>query len=227
MSKIPDFKSKVFLFDIDGTLIDTRGAGLAALNEATQAVFGQPGPPLDLAGATDLGILEHLHEHFETEFTPEKAEQYFEIYISRLRWNLTQGNYRAATLDGAEEMISTLAGRSEVMGLLTGNTQMGAHVKMRHFKLDGHFPFGAYGSDHADRNELGAIALKRANQHAGENFAPGEVLVIGDTPKDISCAKALGAKCLAVATGKFSADDLKLSGADHVVESLTHALHWI
>ena len=106
------------------------------------------------------------------------------------------------------------------VGLLTGNIAAGAAAKMRHFGLDRHFAFGAYGCDHADRNRLGPVALERAERHAGRSFTAEETLVIGDTPKDIDCARAMGARCLAVATGRFSADDLRDAGATRVVASL-------
>jgi phosphoglycolate phosphatase-like HAD superfamily hydrolase len=97
---------------------------------------------------------------------------------------------------------------------------------MRHFGLAAYFPFGAYGCDHADRNRLGPIALERAAAHAGRNFTAAETLVIGDTPKDIACAHAIGARCLAVATGQFSAAQLAAHGANQVVETLGQPIHW-
>ena len=98
---------------------------------------------------------------------------------------------------------------------------------MRHFGLASHFAFGAYGCDHADRNRLGPIALERAALHAGRDFTAAETWVIGDTPKDIACAHAIGARCLAVATGSFSAAALEAHGADLVVESLDRAVELI
>ena len=218
----------LYLFDIDGTLVDTGGAGMAALNEATREVFGQDGPPLDLAGSTDLGIIANIHAHFGIEPTAERIAAYFEIYHSRLEWNLAQGGFPGRVLGGVTALLDELANRSgATVGLLTGNTAGGAARKMRHFGLSSHFQFGAYGCDHADRNLLGPVALKRAAVHAGRNFTAEETLVIGDTPKDVACAHAMGARCLAVATGQFSAEALRAHGADHVVESLDQALGWI
>jgi phosphoglycolate phosphatase-like HAD superfamily hydrolase len=118
-------------------------------------------------------------------------------------------------------LLERLAGDGSVaVGLLTGNIAGGAQAKMRHFGLDHHFPFGAFGDDHHDRNELGPVALERASGHAGRSFSPRETLVIGDTPEDIRCAQAMGARCLAVATGSFSAAQLREHGAEIVVESL-------
>ena len=218
----------LYLFDIDGTLVDTGGAGMSALNEATREVFGHEGPELDLAGSTDLGIIANIHSHFEIEPTQERIAAYFEIYHARLEWNLAHGGFPGRVFDGVVEILSELeTRRSTTLGLLTGNTAGGAARKMHHFGLAGYFPFGAYGSDHADRNLLGPVALERAVAHAGRRFTPAETLVIGDTPKDIACAHAIGAKCLAVSTGRFSAAELRTYGADHVVESLDQALGWI
>ena len=217
----------LYLFDIDGTLVDTGGAGMAALKEATREVFGDDGPPLDLAGSTDLGIVANIHAHFEIAPTRERINAYFEVYHGRLEWNLSHGGFPGRVLHGVPEL---LAGLSEhpgaTIGLLTGNMAGGAAAKMRHFGLTSHFPFGAYGCDHADRNRLGPIALERAARHAGRNFTAAETWVIGDTPKDIACAHAIGARCLAVATGQFSATQLADHGADQVVETLGQAISW-
>ncbi|MEO5714097.1 MAG: HAD family hydrolase [Luteolibacter sp.] len=218
----------LYLFDIDGTLVDTGGAGMKALQEATREVFGHDGPPLDLAGSTDLGIIANIHAHFAIEPTPDRIAVYFEVYQDRLDWNLTHGNFPGRVYDGVSPLLEELSKRPQVtMGLLTGNTAGGAASKMRHFGLAAYFPFGAYGCDHADRNKLGPIALERAAAHAGRTFTADETLVIGDTPKDIACAHAIGAKCLAVSTGQFTAAALEAHGADHVVESLDQALEWI
>ncbi len=215
----------LYLFDIDGTLVDTGGAGMAALKEATREVFGHDGPPLDLAGSTDLGIVAKIHAHFEIEPTPERIDAYFSVYLGRLDWNLAHGGFDGRVLSGVRELLAELAHRPEAtVGLLTGNTAGGAAAKMRHFELDHHFPFGAYGCDHADRNRLGPIALERAALHTGNSFTAEQTWVIGDTPKDIACAHAIGARCLAVATGQFTAGELKSYGADLVVATLDFAI---
>lgn len=215
----------LYLFDIDGTLVDTGGAGMAALEEATREIFGAAGPPLDLAGATDLGIVIGIHEHFSLEPTPERINAYLTVYQQRLDWNLAHGGFPGRVLDGVGDLLGELAARDHAtVGLLTGNIAGGAASKVRHFGLASYFAFGAYGCDHADRNRLGPIALERAAAHAGRRFSPEETWVIGDTPKDIACAKAIGARCLAVATGRFPTEELAAHGADMVVETLEHAL---
>lgn len=218
----------LYLFDIDGTLVDTGGAGMAALIEATQLVFGTDGPALDLAGSTDLGIVIGIHRHFGVEPTPERVEHYLSIYQERLDWNLAHGGFPGRVLDGVLGLLEELAARPDAtLGLLTGNTAGGAASKVRHFGLADRFPFGAFGCDHHDRNRLGPIALRRAARHAGRDFSAEETWIIGDTPKDIACARAIGARCLAVATGTFSAGQLEEHGADRVVETLEQAMGWI
>lgn len=211
----------LLLFDIDGTLVDTGGKGMNALQKAVLEVFGGQGPALDLAGSTDLGIVSNLYLHFEVEPTEERTHCFFEIYHQYLVESLESGPGEGRVLDGVFDLLEDLAlYRHAQLGLLTGNTQWGAEIKLRHYGLHHHFPFGAFGSDRADRNLLGSIALERARAVTGKVFSPGQTLVIGDTPKDIACAHAMGARCLAVATGCFSAEQLQQAGADWVLGSL-------
>jgi phosphoglycolate phosphatase-like HAD superfamily hydrolase len=215
----------LYLFDIDGTLVDTGGAGMAALKQATREVFGDEGPELDLAGATDRGIVGSIHRHYGVEFTDEAFENYLTVYHERLAQNLARGEFAGRVIDGVSPLLRHLeADDSSALGLLTGNTAQGAGIKVRHFGLADYFAFGAYGCDHADRNLLGPIALQRAEKHTGKSFTADETWVIGDTPKDIACAKAIGARCLAVATGSFSISQLQSHGAELVVASLEEAI---
>jgi phosphoglycolate phosphatase-like HAD superfamily hydrolase len=152
-------------------------------------------------------------------------DAFFEVYHQRLSWNLAHGNFPGRVIEGVVEVLEALATRSDAaLGLLTGNTAAGSAAKMLHFNLAQHFPIGAYGSDHADRNRLGPIALDRAAAHFGRGFTAAETWIIGDTPKDIACAHAIGARCLAVATGQFTVESLKAHGADQVVARLDQAL---
>lgn len=215
----------LYLFDIDGTLVDTGGAGMAALKQATREVFGDDGPELDLAGATDRGIVDGIHRHYGVEFTDEGFANYLSVYHERLVANLARGEFGGRVIDGVFPLLDHLsASESSTLGLLTGNTAQGAGIKVRHFGLADYFAFGAYGCDHADRNRLGPIALQRAEAHAGKAFSAKETWIIGDTPKDIVCAKVIGARCLAVATGSFSIEQLQSHGADLVVASLDEAI---
>jgi phosphoglycolate phosphatase-like HAD superfamily hydrolase len=213
--------AKLWLFDIDGTLVDTGGAGMRSLQEATIERFGDHGPELDLAGSTDLGVVAGIFRHFDRPLTEGETEAFFTSYLRRLEWNLAHGGFPGRVLPGAEELLEDLRSLPGVaVGLLTGNLAAGAAAKMRHFGLDRHFPFGAYGCDHADRNLLGPVALERAARHVGRGFSPVEALVIGDTPKDIACAQALGSPSVAVATGSFSQAQLQAAGASRVVATL-------
>lgn len=211
----------LWLFDIDGTLVDTGGAGMRALQEAAEEMLGGEGPELDLAGSTDLGVVAGMFEHFGKACGPVETEAFFACYLRRLDWNLAHGGFSGRVLPGVSDLLDELAGLPGIaVGLLTGNIAGGAAAKMRHFGLDRHFGFGAYGCDHADRNLLGPVALERAARHAGRAFLPEETVVIGDTPKDIACARALGAPCVAVATGRFTVEELRSAGADRVVATL-------
>lgn len=211
----------LFLFDIDGTLLDTGGKGMSALRRTANEIFGGEGPQLDLAGSTDLGILENLYIHFGISPTDEQTHAFFEAYHRHLEASLEADSTDGRVLEGVIELLEHLATAGHAqLALLTGNTSHGARIKLRHYGLDHHFNFGAYGSDKSDRNLLGMIALERALAFTGRSYHPDHTLVIGDTPKDIACAHAIGARCLAVATGRFDAAELEMEGADWVLGSL-------
>jgi len=211
----------LLLFDIDGTLVDTGGKGMSALRKTAVEVFGGDGPQLDLAGSTDLGILESLYVHFGIDPSDEQTHAFFEAYHRHLEASLETDPTDGRVLEGVIELLEHLATAEHAqLALLTGNTSLGAQIKLRHYGLNHHFAFGAYGSDRSDRNLLGTIALERALAFTGRAYMPGRTLVIGDTPKDIACAHAIGARCFAVATGRFSTDELEAAGADWVLGSL-------
>jgi phosphoglycolate phosphatase-like HAD superfamily hydrolase len=134
--------------------------------------------------------------------------------------NLDDAKYGGHLLEGVSSLLASLEEGGHSLGLLTGNIDRGAMIKVAHYGIAEHFQFGAYGDDHWDRNKLGPIALERAIKATGRQFTPEETLVIGDTPKDVACAHAFGAKCVAVATGNFNEDQLVACGADRVVSDL-------
>jgi phosphoglycolate phosphatase-like HAD superfamily hydrolase len=211
----------LLLFDIDGTLVDTGGKGMSALRKTAAEVFGGDGPPVDLAGSTDVGIIENLYGPFALEATDEQTHQFFEAYHRHLETSLKSNPAEGRVLDGVVELLEELAETDHAqLGLLTGNTSLGAAIKLQYYGLDKHFEFGAYGSDRADRNLLGHLALERALAFTGRKYSAENTLIIGDTPKDIACAHAIGARCLAVATGSFNAEQLEAAGADWVLGSL-------
>ncbi|MCU0797021.1 MAG: HAD hydrolase-like protein [Akkermansiaceae bacterium] len=217
-------RASLWLFDIDGTLLDTAGAGMSALREAAAESFGADAPPLDLAGATDLGVVAEIFGHHGVEATDKEIERFFEIYLGRLEKNLRDDRFQPRLLPGVVELLDHLEERGVTVGLLTGNLEAGARLKVRRFGIEHHFPFGAYGGEHADRNRLGPLAWQRAELHAGRSFDTGEILVIGDTPKDIACAAAIGARCLAVATGHCGVGEL--AAAHRVVGNLADPAGW-
>ncbi|MDP0491624.1 MAG: HAD family hydrolase [Verrucomicrobiota bacterium JB023] len=213
-------KNSLWLFDIDGTLVDTGGAGMSALVDATREVFGSDGPELDLAGATDSGLLIGIYRAFERDADDETTALFYERYLEHLEQNLADPCFGGRPLEGATSLLAEMEEAGYHKGLLTGNIAAGAEAKMRAYGMAHHFRFGAFGDDHHERDRLGPIALERAEREFGKAFAAKDVFVIGDTPKDIRCAKAIDAKSVAVATGRFTFDELKQAGADLVLESL-------
>ncbi|NWK57173.1 HAD family hydrolase [Verrucomicrobiaceae bacterium N1E253] len=207
--------SRLLLFDIDCTLIDTGGAGMAALKQAACELFGADGPELDLAGSTDAGIVMGMLDHFSRDLA---HETFYEVYLNYLSPNLAQ--FTGSVLPGVVPLLDSLVREDVAVGLLTGNIAEGAWEKLRHYGLHDYFAFGAFGDDHHDRNRLGPVALERASAHYGNEFSAEKTVVIGDTPKDIACGKAIGAVTLAVATGGFSSEQLELYQPDHLFEDL-------
>jgi len=225
--KIP---RKLFLFDIDGTLLDTGGAGLVSLRDGFHAAFPEhrerPFPPLELGGATDGGVAMHLFEHFGLPDTTEHRESFFGHYTVKLAGHLAsfaeQG--RGRLLPGVENLLATFEEHGHHrLAVLTGNLREGASIKLRHFRIDRHFSTGAFGDDHHDRNELGPIARRRARETFGEDFAPADIAVIGDTLRDIACARAFGAKAVVVATGATSREQLAAAAPDLLLDDFSDA----
>ena len=214
------------LFDVDGTLLrcgpQIRRLFGAALNE----VFGPAGglDDYDFAGKTDRRIV------FDLATRAGRRADEVAAALPRMRAayvrNLEQGldPRQMSVMPGVAALLARLAARPGVaVGLLTGNFERGAYVKLGRVGLDRHFRFGAFGDDVIDRNELPPIALARAAAVAGRTFAPAEALIVGDTPLDVACARAHGVPVLAVATGFTPADRLRAAGADWVVPDLEAA----
>lgn len=212
----------VLLFDIDGTLIHTGGAGMAALKEAFRQEFGVAEPAeVPVSGRTDRGIARNLFRAHDVADSEENWSRFRDRYLWHLEAQLPQRTGRI--LPGVTELLQALTGRSQVLvGLLTGNVRAGARLKLTHFSLMHHFGFGGFGDHHADRDKVAGEALAEGMRHWGEKPFPAErVWVIGDTPLDISCARAIGARVMAVATGSFPRDVLAEFHPDVVLDSLT------
>ena len=204
---------RLFLFDIDGTLVTARGAGRTAFNRALLEVFGTVGPAeagYDFRGRTDLRILHDLMgaAGFSSEHIAARAEACFAAYVRELEAVIGDGR-RVEILPGVPALVRALAARDDaVVGLLTGNVEAGARIKLAPTGLWPLFQVGAYGSDDIDRRRLPAIACQRARVVARREFPFDRVTIIGDTPLDVDCARACGAVAVAVATGNHPHDEL-------------------
>jgi len=216
---------KLILFDIDGTLLSASGAGRRALGRALLDVYGTAGPidRYDFHGGTDPQIIRDL---LGTAGLPAaeiaaREGRLFARYIECLESEVGDGA-RVTLYPGAAALVETLAGAETcLVGLLTGNIEAGARIKLRSTGLWPRFRLGAYGSDDADRTRLPAVAARRAEVLVGRIFRGTDIVVIGDTPRDIGCARAFGAACVAVATGRHSVGDLAAHRPDHVFTDLT------
>lgn len=199
----------LLLWDIDGTLLSSGGAGMRALQTAFQKEFVSNGllDDIEFAGRTDRWIMRRIFEKFALEATEANFVRLTEAYLQNLSSALASGPARV--LPGVHEMLEAAASRPRVaQGLLTGNIRRGAAVKLGFHGLWEKFHFGAFGDDSELRDELGPHAMRRARERHGFDFPPGKVWIIGDTPHDIACARVIGANSLAVATGGYTAEAL-------------------
>ena len=215
--------ARLLLFDIDGTLIESNGAGGAAILDAAEEHFGiqrEHLPALQLAGSTDPAIAMDVFGHLSRQHTPEEIATFLDRYLSHLQRRLQAADFSGYTLPGVVELLEALRNEREAhVGLLTGNVRRGAVIKLTRHGIYEHFADGGFGSDHYDRNQLGPVALKRMQDATGTTYDITDVIVIGDTPKDIRCAAAFGARCLAVATGQYSHAELSALKPWRCVES--------
>jgi phosphoglycolate phosphatase-like HAD superfamily hydrolase len=211
---------KLVLFDVDGTLLTASGAGRRALDRALRDVYGTAGPidAYDFRGGTDPQIVWDLMRLAGLEDTAIGAGEpaLYRRYATLLEAEVGDGR-AVSVYPGIRELVETLGARADaVVGLLTGNIEAGARIKLRPTGLLPYFRLGAYGSDHGDRTRLPTVAAGRAEALVGRAFGGVDTVVIGDTPRDIGCARAFGARAIAVATGWHSVDDLAVHRPDHV-----------
>jgi phosphoglycolate phosphatase len=215
---------KLVLFDIDGTLVLTGGAGLRAMNRACAELVGHADAlsGIPVAGRTDRIILSDVLQRSGRELDEEMLVYLRDRYVDNLREEIQHdGRGVKAVMPGIRELLDTLDDRHDVfMGLLTGNFEAGAKIKLEHFGLWRYFQCGAFADDAADRNALVPFALERARGCGLPDLAAEHILVVGDTPHDIACAHAVSAIGVGVATGGFTVDELRDAGADVVFEDL-------
>lgn len=217
----------VFLFDIDGTLIDGGGAGQTAMEASLAAEFGasRPVDGISTAGRTDRAIAMDLFQFHGIDFNDAHWDRYLTSYF-RLLPDALQTS-RGGILPGVQGLLQQLTPRDDVeLGLLTGNFATGAQLKLKHFDLHHHFDFGGYGDHHLDRDDVARDAL-RVVQSRLPQVTTDRIWVIGDTPSDIRCARAIGAKVVAVATGIFAATELEPHRPDVLLNDLTEAERWL
>jgi phosphoglycolate phosphatase-like HAD superfamily hydrolase len=213
----------IVLFDIDGTLLASGGAGKLALETAFTEDFGiKLRHQVPYSGRTDRAIVRELFESHDLEETPASLEKLLAGYLQRLPDCLHRMQGRV--LPGILDLLLTLRQRDHVaVGLLTGNVRAGAKVKLGHFGLYEHFSFGGFGDDHFDRDDVAREALAAVRAHVSPQVEPERIWVIGDTPLDVRCARVIGARVLAVATGGHDFDELRAADPDLVLSDLTDA----
>jgi phosphoglycolate phosphatase len=210
------------LFDIDGTLIDMRGAGRKSFVRALKSVFGWDDniEYINFAGNTDLNVLLQVAAHHGVTLSPAERKRFFAQLPIELKQTAAEADL--VIYPGVRELLEVLTSdRRVVLGLVTGNVAASARIKLEQFGVHSHFVLGAFGDDHADRMDIARLALLRIENKMKEDQHLRACFLIGDTPADVLAAKSINAVALAVATGKFSAQDLQEAGADHVLTDLS------
>ena len=214
--------TKVILFDIDGTLVLTGGAGVRAMTRAFEELFTIPDAfrGIPMPGRTDAGILSHAAAAHGV--ARGELARFPGVYLAHLATEVEKPGPRKGIMPGVRPLLDSLSNRSDVyLALLTGNYEDAARVKLEYFDLWRYFRCGAFGDDAPDRNSLLPKALDRIRQCGGPDAGPADVVVIGDTPLDVACAAAFGARSIAVATGSYDVDALRSTDADVVLSDLS------
>ncbi len=214
-----DGHPRLLLFDIDGTLIRSAGAGRRALNRAFQKIYGivDGFAHVEMMGRTDPLILDEVLKAQGLSLDNDHLLPFQKFYFSYLEEEMERPHEDKRLCPGILHLLDALRDRSDmVLGLLTGNWRTGAYLKLRHFGIDDRFEIGAFADDAAKRTELVPIAIDRLYQQKGIHIHSQDVYVIGDTPLDVSCAKPHGVSTVAVATGIHPITDLGDAEPDHV-----------
>jgi phosphoglycolate phosphatase len=214
---------QLVLFDIDGTLVNSGRAGADAMNLAFTELYQIPDAfaGIHMSGKTDPSILQEALTNHRLQLDDAALAMFHERYLWYLRRTLQDSTRPRRLMPGIPLLLDTLRARADVLlGLLTGNLAIGAQLKLEAFGIWHYFRLGAYGSDAVDRNALVPVAQARARVLVRHDFAPAQILVIGDTPRDIACARAHGARVVAVATGSYCAEELQQHEPDHCLADL-------
>ena len=214
----------LLLWDIDGTLLTSGGAGMRALRTPLRELHGIQASldDIDYAGRTDRHILRQIFTRYDLPMSEETFTRFLDHYVATLPSELA--NPGAFILPGVHALLTAAAARPDItQALLTGNVQRGARAKLSFHGLWDFFPFGAFADDSEHRNDLGPHALRRAREHTGVDFPPARVWVIGDTPHDIACGRIIGAQTLAVATGSHNVAALSAHAPTAVLPDLSDA----
>lgn len=217
-------KTHLFLFDIDGTLIASGGAGEYSMRLAVKEMFGVENglAGVEIAGRTDHLITRNVFTKFGVEWSAERAAEFLDLYLRYLAVEIPRKNGRL--LPGIIPLLEALKSRPQVaLALLTGNLEKGAKIKLSHYGVWEYFEFGAYADDAYDRNKLGPFAQARARKRHGVEFPPERTFVLGDTPHDITCGRAIGAKTVAIATGGHTREQLAAHHPDFLFDDLSDA----
>lgn len=214
------------LFDIDGTLITSGGAGTRAWALAFDDVYNLD---VDISLLSDMGMTDSEVgiKSFESVKNRKPSSEELDFLLERRLHFLTQAiaeseGYRV--LPGVEELLVKLIGEGYQLGLVSGNDEVGAHIKLKRANLNRFFCFGGYGSDSPDRAELTKAALSKAEMVHGGQLQLSDYLAVGDTPRDVEAAHSAGIECVGVASSKFSVKELLKAGADFAIESLVEGL---
>lgn len=221
---------RLILFDIDGTLLWTDGAGRRAIHRALLDEMGTAGP-IDgyrFDGKTDPQIVRELlelagHPEYQSD---DRITAICRRYVDLLTAELAKPTQATRIYPGIKDLLAALepyeADGRALVGLLTGNVESGATLKLRSAGLDpGRFVVGAFGSDSHRRSELAAVAAERAARRTGRRFSGADIVIVGDTPDDVACGRPMGARTVAVATGFYDTAALRAAGATHVFENLS------
>lgn len=214
---------RLVLFDIDGTLLHSGGAGVKAFGKAFASEFGvhDGTERLKFAGRTDVSLVREFFVHHQITETPANFERFFKAYLVCLQQIIRECHGGPCT--GVLEFIHALETRAEppLLGLLTGNIREGARIKLQHYNLWDRFPFGAFADDNEERDLIAVAARQRGGERLGRPLCGEEIVVVGDTPLDIRCARAIDAKALAVATGAYKVEELLEFKPDWAVPDLS------